>query len=108
MQNSIAYIIFFLFISLLYHCSHLFHDHLILSAQLSDSSIRSGNHSFSKASTVGLGSVTTLILLLLTWSWGRAVSIVTGYKLGDEGVGVGDQVRSRIFSISSRPALGPT
>jgi hypothetical protein len=37
-----------------------------------------------------------------------AVGIVTGYWLDDRGVGVRVPVGSRIFSTSSRPALGPT
>jgi hypothetical protein len=37
-----------------------------------------------------------------------AVDIVTGYGLDDGGVGVRVQVVSRIFSTSSRPALGPS
>jgi hypothetical protein len=35
------------------------------------------------------------------------VSIATGYGLDDRGVGVRVPIRSRIFSTSSRPALGP-
>jgi hypothetical protein len=37
-----------------------------------------------------------------------AVGIATGYELDDRGVGVRVPVGSRIFSTSSRPALGPT
>jgi hypothetical protein len=37
-----------------------------------------------------------------------SVSIATGYGLDDKGVGVRVLVGSRIFSMSSRPALGPT
>jgi hypothetical protein len=37
-----------------------------------------------------------------------AVVIVTGYGLDLQGVGVRVPVGSRIFSMSSRPALGPT
>jgi hypothetical protein len=105
---NIAYFFFCQSISLLYHCSHLFRRHLILSIQLSDSSISSRNHSFSKASMMGLASVAKFVLLLLTWSWDRAVSIVTGYKLDDRRVGVRVTVGSRIFSMSSRLVLGPT
>jgi hypothetical protein len=36
------------------------------------------------------------------------VGIATGYGLDDRGVGVRVPVGSRIFSMSSRPALGPT
>jgi hypothetical protein len=36
------------------------------------------------------------------------VGIATGYELDDGGVGVRVPVGSRIFSTSSRPALGPT
>jgi hypothetical protein len=36
------------------------------------------------------------------------VGIATGDRLDDRGVGVWVQVESRIFSTSSRPALGPT
>jgi hypothetical protein len=36
------------------------------------------------------------------------VGIATGYGLDDRGVGVQVPVGSRIFSTSSRPALGPT
>jgi hypothetical protein len=36
------------------------------------------------------------------------VGIATGYGLGDRGVGVRVPVGSRIFSTSSRPALGST
>jgi hypothetical protein len=37
-----------------------------------------------------------------------SVGIATGYGLGDRGVGVRVPVGSRIFSTSSRPALGST
>jgi hypothetical protein len=37
-----------------------------------------------------------------------AVGIATGYGLDDRGVGVRVPVGSRIFSTSSRPAVGPT
>jgi hypothetical protein len=37
-----------------------------------------------------------------------AVGIATAYGLDDRGVAVRVPVRSRIFSASSRPALGPT
>jgi hypothetical protein len=36
------------------------------------------------------------------------VGIATGYRLDDRGVGVRVPVGSRIFSMSSRPALGST
>jgi hypothetical protein len=36
------------------------------------------------------------------------VGIATGYGLDDRGVGYRVPVESRIFSASSRPALGPT
>jgi hypothetical protein len=36
------------------------------------------------------------------------VGIATGYGLDDQGVGVRVPVGSRIFSTSSRPALGPS
>jgi hypothetical protein len=38
----------------------------------------------------------------------NVVGIATGYGMDDRGVGVGVPVGSRIFSMSSRPALGPT
>jgi hypothetical protein len=38
----------------------------------------------------------------------NAVGITTGYGLDDRGVGVRVPVGSRIFSTSSRPALGST
>jgi hypothetical protein len=51
------------------------------------------------------------ILLFYTRSSGShdsVVGIATGYGLDDWGVGVQVPVGSRIFSTSSRPALGPT
>jgi hypothetical protein len=42
------------------------------------------------------------------WSRDSAVGIATAYGLDDGGVGVRVPVGSRIFSMSSRQALGPT
>jgi hypothetical protein len=42
------------------------------------------------------------------WMPGIAVGIATGYGLDNQGVGVQVLVGSRIFSASSRWALGPT
>jgi hypothetical protein len=43
-----------------------------------------------------------------TLSWDSVVGITIGYGLGDRGVGVRVPVGSRIFSTSSKPALGFT
>jgi hypothetical protein len=47
------------------------------------------------------------MLTCLYRSWDSVVGIATGYELDDRGVGVWVPVGSRIFSTSSRPALGP-
>jgi hypothetical protein len=44
----------------------------------------------------------------IQWGQDSVVGIVTGYGLDDRGVGVRVLVGSRIFSMSSRPALGST
>jgi hypothetical protein len=41
-------------------------------------------------------------------SRGSAVDMVTGYGMRDRGIGIRVSVGSRIFSASSRPALGST
>jgi hypothetical protein len=40
--------------------------------------------------------------------WDSVASIAIGYGLDDREVGAGVPVGSRIFPMSSRPALGPT
>jgi hypothetical protein len=50
-----------------------------------------------------------LTVLSIGWgSWDSVVGIATGYELDDGGVGVRALIGSRMFSTSSRPALGPT
>jgi hypothetical protein len=48
------------------------------------------------------------VIDLQTLNLDSVVGIATGYGLDDRGVGVRVPVGSRIFSTSSRPALGPT
>jgi hypothetical protein len=50
-----------------------------------------------------LGTLSTLISLILIQSRDSAVGIATGYGLDDRGVGVRVPVGSRIFSSPSRP-----
>jgi hypothetical protein len=52
--------------------------------------------------------VTLLVAITILRSRDSAVGIATGYGLDDRNVGVRVPVGSRIFSTSSRPALGPT
>jgi hypothetical protein len=42
------------------------------------------------------------------WKRDSAIGIAPGYGLDDQGVGVRVPVESRLFSMSSRQALGPT
>jgi hypothetical protein len=50
----------------------------------------------------------TLIIFIKINYRERIVGIATGYGLDDRGVGVRVPAESRIFSTSSRPALGST
>jgi hypothetical protein len=49
-----------------------------------------------------------IIIIIIIRSRDSVVGIATGYGLDDRGVGVRVPVGSRIFSTSSRPALGST
>jgi hypothetical protein len=48
------------------------------------------------------------IILLFIWSRDSVFGIATGYQQDDIGAGVRVPEGSRIFSTSSRPAVGPT